>query len=438
MRNFFAWFRARFYPLFAVMDQALQSLVNLLSNVFIIRFAEKTEYGIYGIGFAALLLIMGVANALIMLQMTVIAPDREEGARDRYFASMLVSMYALCAAFIVVALLVTELAAAWIQPEYRTLIHVVLLSAPGILTIEFMRQYHYFHRLAHRVLIIDFLFFLLYFGALSAFIHFGFENIHLLALAINGGIAFVLGFGAILYSAKFSLSEALRDAWNNFVEAWRSGAWAVVGVFVSQMQGQGYIYLLALLRGPAAVAEMNAARLFLSPLLVMSNGFSRVIIPKMALLRSEGKVGQAVHVALKTLGLMLGMLAAYMLVVAVLWGRIEGMFASKGYQDLWIPVALWGVYYIGNSMANTPTELLKIFRKFRLITLAGMVTSVLVFTISIPAIVYFGIVGAIIVLAIGEFGLASLLWGKFRQVRRQYEGEEEQQLEGEISVQGQS
>ncbi len=421
MRHFFAWFRSRFYPLFAVMDQALQSLVNLLSNVFIIRFAEKTDYGIYGIGFAALLLIMGVANALIMLQMTVIAPDREEAERDRYFGSMLVSMYAWCGALILVVLLIAELARQWIQPEYRTLIHVVLLSAPGILTIEFMRQYHYFHRLAHRVLIVDFLFFLAYFGALSAFIHFGFDNIHLLALAINGGLAFVLGLGAIAFSARFSVREAVGDAWSNFVEAWRSGAWAVVGVFVSQMQGQGYVYLLALLRGPAAVAEMNAARLFLSPLLVMSNGFSRVIIPKMALLRSEGKVAQAVHVALKTLGLMLAMLAAYMLVVALFWDKIEGMFADKGYENLWIPVALWGVYYIGNSMANTPTELLKIFRKFRLITLAGMVTSILVFAASIPAIVYFGIIGAIIVLAMGEFGLAGLLWSKFRTVRRQHE-----------------
>lgn len=418
MRQLFERYRSRLYPFLAVADQALQSLVNLLSNIFIIRFAAKEEYGVYGVGFASLLLVMGVANALFMLQMTVTAPDKPEGERPVYFGSMLVSMYTFSVLLIVMAALGLLLFGQHITADYRTLIWVVVGAAPGILTLEFMRQYHYFYSLAHRVLIADLVFFLTYFGAISAFVYFGFEDIHLVALAMNGLLAFVVGMAAIIYTVKIPISHAVSGAVASFREAWKNGAWAVGGVFISQMQSQGYVYLLALLKGPTAVAEMNAARLFLSPLLVMSNGFSRVIIPKMAMLKSEGKVDQAVRVALKVLALMLGLLVVYMAVIAVAWPWISEFLAERGYENLWIPVALWGIYYIGNSLANTPRELLKVYRKFRLLTLAGASTAVVVFAGSIPAIIYFGIVGAIVVLAIGDLVLALILWVKFNQIKK--------------------
>ena len=418
MFQFIKRYQSRLYPLYAVADQALQSLINLLSNILIIRFASKMEYGIYGIGFASLLLMMGLSHALIGLQMTVIAPDKPEEERRAYFGSMFVAMAALVGLLVTLALLGTVLAGKWIPGEYRSLTMVVALAAPGFLVMQFMRQSHYFFNMAGRVLLFDTVFFILYFGGLISLIYFKVKDFHLWALALNGGIALVIGLAAVLLSARLTIIQSASSAWESLKEAWESGSWAVLGSFMTILQTQGYVYLLAMLVGATAVAEMNAARLFLSPLMVMSTGFSRVMIPRMALLKSDGKLDQAVKLAFKVLMVLGGMLVVYMVVVALGWSWIAQFMANKGYQNLWMLVMLWGVYFAANAMVNTPSELLQIFRQFRLLTLTGIGTSILVVLGSIPAITAYGIIGAIVVLIIGELGLATVLWNRFNFVRK--------------------
>jgi O-antigen/teichoic acid export membrane protein len=420
MRQLISMNYSRLYPFVAVADQALQSLINLLSSLFILRFASKEEYGVFSIGIASVLLINGFVHALIMLQMTVIAPEKNAQDRDQYFGSMLMAMYALLALLAVVTLLFVLMAPNWLDDDYKKLILVIVFATPGILTLEFMRQYHFFFSLAHRVLFIDFLFIICYFGALSAFVFLGFTDIHLLTILINGGIAFFFGVAGMLYSSRISVKKAIYDAWGSFIYAWRQGAWAFAGVFISQLQGQGYIFLLAMLKGPSMVAEMNAARLFISPLLVMSTGFSKVMLPKMALLKADGEENKAVALALKVLVLSLSILAIYMLFIAVAWSWIDEFLANKGYENLWLSVALWGLVYLFHSITIAPTELLHVHRKFRVITLAGAVISMVVFLGSIPSIIYYGISGALVVLAIGELVLAIVLWERFKSETRNH------------------
>ena len=413
MRNIIKNF-PRLTPFIAVADQALQSLTNLLSSLFILRFSSKEEYGVFSIGFASILLIIGAIHALILLQMTVIAPEKKAHERDQYFGSMLIAMYALLALLAVILFIFVLAGTNWISQDYRKLILIIAFSSPGLLTLEFMRQYHYFFGLPHRVLLIDFAYFISYFAALSIYVFLDFKDIHLLTIAINGCIAFLFGIGGMMYSSSISIKNAMYDAWDSFIYAWEQGAWALGGVFVSQLQGQGYIFLLAILKGPLMVAEMNAARLFISPLLVMSTGLSKVMLPKMALLKADGNENEAIRLALKVLFLTIGLIFIYMLAISIGWGWIDELASGKGYQNLWVPVSLWGIVYLFHSISIAPTELLHIHREFRIITLAGAAISIIVFLGSIPSVIYFGINGALITLATGELILAIVLWMRFK------------------------
>jgi hypothetical protein len=51
-----------------------------------------------------------------------------------------------------------------------------------------------------------------------------------------------------------------------------------------------------------------------------------------------------------------------------------------------------------------------------------MVASGLVLLGSVPAIIYFGVIGAILILILGEMGMAVLLWSLFQRVRNTYKG----------------
>jgi O-antigen/teichoic acid export membrane protein len=417
MKHLLKKHKSRLYPFFAVSDQALLSLINLLSNVFIIRLSTKSEFGIYSVGFASIILFSGLTHALITLQMTLIAPEKPEAERNVYFGSMFIVMVGVVSVFIFVALLGVFISADIMPSDYRSLIIVVVVSVPGVITMQFMRQYYYFFSLAHRILLFDLSFFLTYFICLLLLAYFEVSSIHLWALIINGAVAFVLGLTALLSSVQVDIKKSFGLARRSFKEAWKSGAWAVLGSLLSVLQTQGYIYLLLFLRGASSVAEMNAARLFLSPLLVMSTGFSRVMIPKMAMLKAEGNINQAVKLAIKVMLLLIVALLFYLGFIVFSWDWLAGYMEGKGYEYLGVLVAMWGVYFVGSVMANTPSELLQIFREFRLLTLSGMVMSAFVLVGSIPAIIYLGVFGAIFTLIIGEIGMAALLWQQFQKVR---------------------
>lgn len=418
MLQFFNRYRSRLYPFLAVTDQAVQSLINLLSNIFLIRYASKAEYGVYGVGFTSIILMMGLSHALFGLQMTVIAPDKPEQERRRYFGSMFVSMLVVMASISAIMLLVSLFSSGWINDEYRMLIAVIALSVPGVLIMQFMRQCLYFFQQAHRVLLFDLVFFLVFFAALFYLVHIKVENLHLWALLLNGAVTLLLGLLAVALNLNFNFRASASLAKSSFKEAWQSGSWAVLGSLLTVLQTQGYVYLLAIFRGPTAVAEMNAARLFLSPLLVMSGGFAQVMIPKMALLKADGKINRAVVLALKVMALLMVFLLLYLGVIAIGWDWFSELLAKKGYENLWLLVVLWGVYFLSNVFVTTPIGLLQIFRKFRLLTLAGMITAIIVLSASVPAIIYYGAVGAMLVLIAGEIGLAGLLWRRFQQVRK--------------------
>lgn len=411
-------YQSRLYPFIAVIDQALLSAVNLLTNVFLIRYTSKTEYGLYGVGFTSILLIMGLTHALFSLQMIVIAPDKPEAERKTYFGAMFISMSIVIWTLCGIALLGASFAKGAMPETYRLLIMVLALSAPGILTMEFMRQCLYFYNQAHRILVFDLVFLFAYFLIMLLLVNNDVENLHYWAFLINGGLTLVLGLIAIQWNLQIQLAKSLRVAKSSFIEAWHSGAWAILGSLLAVLQQQGYVYLLAIFRGPAAVAEMNAARLFLSPLLVMSAGFTKVMIPKLALLKSSGEINQAVKLATKVMFLLITVLIVYMGFIALGWDWFANFMADKGYTNLWILVALWGLYFFSNALMMAPNQLLQVFRRFRLLTTAGAVAAVVVLSLSVPAIVYYGAIGAVVVLIIGETGFAALLWNRFQKVRK--------------------
>ena len=70
-------------------DQALLSLTNFMLGIFLVKHVTKEEYGLYVIGNAIVLFVVGLANGLITTQMTVLAPSKNESEKDVYCANML-------------------------------------------------------------------------------------------------------------------------------------------------------------------------------------------------------------------------------------------------------------------------------------------------------------------------------------------------------------
>lgn len=400
------------------LGQALQSIINLSAGLFLVKFATKEEYGIYGIGFAVSLLFVGFANAIVMTQMTVIAPSKPDDDRERYCGSMLLAAFAIVLPVSLLVWLCSYLPIDGFSDKYRDLLAALSLAIPGFVIVEFLRRYFYLSLAVKNAFYVDASLLILFSGMLSVIYFSDLGDLHFWVLSAYGISALIVAAVFLRRVVRFPLHDAFRLVPHSMTEAWKQGKWALGGVTVTSIQNQGYVYLLALLQGAASVAEANAARLFLSPLSLLSTSLSRVFMPRMAILRAEGHVGKAVKLSVVILCILLACILIYTgaLLSSIDW--ILSVFATPEYQSIGILVALWALFIIGNSLRNVPTQLLQISHKFRMITLSSTVTAVLVLLLSILSIRLYGICGLIIVMALGELVLAVILMRYFNRVRQ--------------------
>ena len=408
--------RLRMGTLWGIGDQALQSITNLLTGLFLIHFASKEEYGLYGVGFSLALLAVGIANALVMTQMTVIAPSKPREVRTAYCGSM---FFALLVGLGIAVSFVAGMfffAAEYVPTQYRTLAIVLCLSFPGIVLIEYVRRYLYLMFAPKHAFMMGLVFSIIYLGTLALFYLAGLKQLHLLVLGANGVIAFVIAVLLVTYYIRFPLRQSFRLMVGSIRESRCQGGWALGGVLVTSLQSQGYVYLLASFQGAVAVAEANAARLILAPIGLISTSLGRVFMPRMAYFRANQKDDRVIDLAMKVLFFLLLCIAAYMTLVFLYKDWLISFFFSEYDSVGWL-LFVWAVCITCGAVRFVPGQLLQVYRQFRAITVLNAFTAVLVIALSAMAAAYNGISGVILSLALGELLLAVLLWREFQRVR---------------------
>ena len=129
----------------AVSDQAVQSAANFAASVFLIHYATKAGFGIYGVAYATLLLINSCVTAVFAVQMTYVVPHRPDAARKSFCADLLLaqSFVSIGVTALVVALTVAAWAFGLISAEEAELGCIV-----GIGT-AFLNRQEYYRSLAY-------------------------------------------------------------------------------------------------------------------------------------------------------------------------------------------------------------------------------------------------------------------------------------------------
>jgi O-antigen/teichoic acid export membrane protein len=403
------------HALWGVFDQGFQSLINLLIGVMLIRYAEKNDYGLYGVGFAIIQLIIGFSNALIMTQMTVNMHGREKSDRDAYCGSMCIFLFLYCSFIGLVIYFASLLPFLY---AYEGLLTVLSISIYGYVFMEFIRRYYYLNNTPFSafsgtlllmlclVLIMSYLFY-------SDYI----EDLHLKAFKAYAISGFMISSVAILGFIRFPWLKAFIEFKKSVVESFSNGVWACGGVLVTAIQNQGWIYLIASMQGISVIAEANAARLFLSPVGILSTSFNRVFMPRVAELNSVYGRSKAVSFAIKIMLVLLVLVIVYSSLLLVLLDWMVSVFMTAEYQSLHLLVAIWVGYYLSQSIRSTPSQLLQVFHRFKFITMANSMTAVLWFGTSLWVVKMYGIYGIIVSMTVAEIVLSMILWLKINSAR---------------------
>lgn len=396
-------------------DQMLISAMNFSIGLFFINFAPKDDYGFYSIAFASILFITGLSNAVITTQMTVNAADRPEDLRDAYCYEMLlaqvaISLPAVFSALCFVWLLCTLGVVGTGTAQFMA---AVAFSCLGVLLHEFFRRLFYLRFKPQLVLLLDLVRILLLGGGVCIFLKSGLLlDFHFMMIAAYGLSACATGY--IGYKMAWtSAGGSLAAAWKSLSEAWAQGKWATAGVSATWLQNQSYTYLLALLCGPGAIADANAARLFFAPIAMLTTSYAWIFMPKLSLMRGKGEFATIADLSKKTVALIVVAVVCYSVLVFSFKNPVLDNFFPSKYRHITPFIGAWMLYFLFQAVRTNSSVILQVLKKFKIITISSVFISLGVIAACVVLIHFFGVLGNILGMAAGEMVLAIVLWRAF-------------------------
>ena len=396
-----------------VADQAVVSLTNLGIGLLLIKTASKDEFGLYGLSIAAILYLVGIANALITTQMLVLAPRYAGKEEDRFCLGLLKAQHLLHGflALLLCLLLSIVFYLGLIKFDTGALIFIVVLTSGGVLLKEFMRRYLYLKRRAHAVFYMDLAHLVLILGGFMLLIdRYATQQYHLWALLLIGISALLVSLASLIKLHGASGGAGGLYWWESFRHTWDQGRWALGGVTVTWGQNQGFLYLLALLAGSPAVAEVNAARMFMAPSALVSAAANNVTLPSLARHITAGRIEKARHIATRIMLVLSGLVIGYCLLLLAFQSRLLELLEMKEYRDTWFLTALWGVIFLLQVLRTRSSLLMQSSQRFRDLMWANLASAMMVLIGLLLLIPLYQERGSLVAVAIGEALLGLILW----------------------------
>jgi len=391
-------------------DQSLLSLGNFLVGIYLIANTGKEQYGMYAVACAAVLFIVGMQNALVTTQMTVLAPRDGRGERERFCAALATGQFVILLPALAAGSAVTAWAgsAGFLGHDVAVLSMAVFAALPGIVLREFFRGYYFRLEKPRAVLAADCLYLALLGAALAtaAILHRG--GLHVGAILAAGAASLCAGLEMLGRSGMKPFFRG-REIFAALSLSWREGKWATAGVAVTWLQDQSYLYLLAALAGSVDAAEASAARLFLAPAALLNAGFGRVLLPRWAAMRAAGRMQGIRPMARRVLAWMIGLIAAYAVAIQGALPYADSFPRLREYGDLPALVTLWSMLFVAQASRSCSSWRLQAEGRFAPITRANGVSAVVTLVSGSALIGPLGAHGGIGALLIGEILLALLL-----------------------------
>ena len=355
----------------SVINQILTSTSSFIFGVYLVRALAADEFGLYGVGFALSLFIVGLGNAIFLTQMVVHTPDKPPEERMVYAGKMFVLVLLFCLLVAIGLPGIGALVFNFLSTEYAIglkLVIAVSLASPAILVKEYFVRHAYNNKREPEALVINLvaLGVLIFLLALTEVLGYSLSaHTALMLYALPQAVAATAGF----LRAKLPISlVAKNNVTHELKEAWIHGKWAVVQNVLSLLRMQAHVFLGMLFVGPAAVGVINATRILVSPVLFILPAVSQILMPRLASMRDD------VHRAIKITKLAAGVLVLssllYALFLFVFSQEVVGLVLGKDYlNNVYLAnlILFWcGVMcvQVAQTCFSTLAQSLKMFRNW--------------------------------------------------------------------------
>ena len=394
----------------AVIDQAILSATNLIIGLLFIRLATKVDYGVYAQLFTALLLAQSIHSALISGPLVTLGGKRRARGMQSLAAHLFRVQTVISLILVVVAFLGIKTAALGFElPALSTEVAIAFALALGGLWLrEFVREIHFVQLKPHRTLVVDLLYVAVVgLGLLVASVTDHFSSATVFAVIALGNL--VAGSWGLARSGVQPFANHGR-ARKPLRESWQLARWSLPGVGVTWGNNYSFPYIVALVLGATAVADVFAARLLLMPAGLCVVAWVSVFLP-----RASRWVGQGDFATLRraqTLSVMglWALVGLYFGALMLLYAPLETYVLGEQYAGLQMLAAAWAVFFAANALRQAGTLALVAGGYYRQL----FWYSVAAIVVSIPVVVVLtfklGRIGPMLGLVVGELLVAAMAW----------------------------
>lgn len=393
----------------SVFNQVVSSGTNFALGIYLVRVLPPEAFGLYGIGFAISLFYAGIGNALFLTQMVVHSPDKAPDDRLPYAGRILSLVVLFCALSGFFAGIVLFVGSIFWEPvaHYAEFSGAVIAASIGYLLKDFFVRHSYNMRRETWALTINstiactmgVLLWVQYVVVETFNVELA---IWIYALAQLGGVV----AGAFFAKLPISVRQqcGLRG---DLKEVWHGGKWASITNLVYFIRTQAHTIVVATLLGPVGVANLNAARLLVTPAVMLTPALSQVAMPRLASVRAQGDAQVVKYGFVVTLVL----LAVALIYCSILLGGYEFIvirLLGDKYQDVFSIVLLWCVYTCLLALRNGAELSSQVLRKFKNLSTANSLSALVSIFAVYGLTVAIGLQGALLGLAVAEFLL--IVW----------------------------
>lgn len=395
-----------FRSLVSIIDQVLLSGLNFMIGIALIRYASKETYGLYSQLFGVGLLITTLLEAMIGSALTTLSARLTSIDRSTFLARAARIQWAASAIYAVIAGLGVGILVKTLDLSEDPLLLALSFGA-FIFTLasrEYCRTALFIDLRPDLATKMDFIFVLTtVFGAALIFLagHVSLTQVISLLAASNG-------VAAMFYSGTLIRGIGPSANWQQYIDdissLWALSQWALAGSVLGWIGNNSYLYFVGGLVGIAALADLNAARLLLMPIVIVGMAWSRVARPTMGQLIASSDWPKLRHFATRSILAIEGITAAYVLALIVSFPWLSSHVLHGKYENILTLLLLWGCYFGANAARNVGTMLLTSFGAFRALFWQGLVSVLFLVMAWAWWIPQFGVIGGISAMIVVELG----------------------------------
>lgn len=391
----------------AAFDQGLLSAVNFLVHIILIKTLPKDEYGYYAFAISLSLYLVSLQNATVNTPMTVLLAAKRGNKKHNYINSLYSGQFIILlptVAFSLIALFFIFILG-W-KGIGISITTALIISSGGILWREFLRSYFFAEEKPLKVLKFDFLYSLIFISLIGI-------AAMLFKLSVPIVIIF-MGFTAAISSALIKKNIKFNLNWNNikevYLENWQYGRWSLIGVTTTHIQSYSYLYLIGMLLGSFAMAEVSASRILLIPSALVIAGWGKVVRPHGAKLREEGRLKRFYKELIFASIIFCVIMFLAVILINIFSDSLINLVFTEKYKDIFKYLFFWAaIFAVGFIRANASFGL-QVIKKFKYLAGINVFTLFITLTLSYILIKSYGITGALIATLIGSFMLGIFSW----------------------------